>query len=88
MPWVSATTPEDRGAGDSLHGDDGAKVVPLEEHIHVTKAGLEQQFAVLQQLVGNEHVLERLALLGDLEIAIAAAAFEVIVELDELPIEQ
>src|SRR6185503_12192707 len=50
-----------------LRRDDRAKVVPLEEHVHVPESLLEKELLVLLETVRNQDVLERLSLLRDLE---------------------
>src|SRR5262245_11175572 len=72
----------------SLHRHDADEVVPFEKHLYLAEAGAEQQVAVLAEAIGDQHVLERLALLRDLELAVAAAALVCVVALDEEPVEQ
>ena len=71
----------------SLDRHDAAEVVPLEEHVHVAEAGLQQQFAVLQELVGDQDVLQCLALLRDLGFGVPIAPLEVLVVPDEQAVE-
>jgi hypothetical protein len=52
------------------------------------EAGAEQEVAVLLEPIRDQHVLERLALLGDLELAVAHAALERVIALDEETVEQ
>src|SRR6185436_13492755 len=72
----------------SFDRDDSAEVVPLEEHVDFAEAGIHQQLAVLEQLVRDQHVLQRLALLRDLGVAVALAPLEIVVVLDEQPVEE
>ena len=66
----------------SLDRHDAAEVVPLEDHMHVAEAGLQQQFAVLEQLVRNQDVLQGLALLRDLGLGVTITPLEVVLVLD------
>src|SRR6187455_1660355 len=70
-----------------LQGDQSGKVVPLEERVGLVEAVSLEQVDVLLDPVGNEHVLERLSLLGDLGVRVAIAALHLVVELDERPVQ-
>src|SRR5262245_45047259 len=72
----------------SLDGHHPAEVVPLEEDVDVPEAGSQQKLPVLEKLVRNEDVLERLAFLRDLGLAVAVATLQVVVVSDEQAIEE
>src|SRR5262245_1390827 len=81
-----------RGGGGttptSLDSNDSAEVVPLEENVHVLESDMSEQPFVLLEAVRDEHVFERLALLSDLEVAVALAALHLVIVVDEEPVER
>ena len=64
------------------------KLYHLKNTSTLRKPAPQQQLAVLLELIRHQHVLERLALLRDLELAVALAALEVVVVLDEEAVEE
>src|SRR5215468_6972191 len=71
------------GSRRSTHRQDAAEVVPLEEDLGMLEAGRAQHRTVLLQPIRDEHVLQGLALLRDLDLGVAVAALQVVVVLDE-----
>ena len=63
------------------------KLYHLKKTSHVLESAVPEQPLVLLEPVRNEHVLERLALLSDLQIAVSLAALHLVVVLDEEPVE-
>src|SRR4030095_2601179 len=78
---MRATTPA------SLDGNDAAEVVPLEKDIDLVETHAPEQSLVLFEAVRNEHVFERLPLLGDLHLAVPLPALHLIVVIDEEAVE-
>src|SRR5438093_2489404 len=72
----------------SPESEDAGKVVPLEENIYGAESNLPQHLFVLVQPIRHEHVLERFALLGDLDLAVAVSLLELVIVLNEEPIQQ
>ena len=66
--------------------DAASNVLSTVERIAETSA--PQELSDLVEPLRNQHVLERFALLADLEVAIAVAPLEIVVVLDGQPIER
>src|SRR5207237_5517879 len=66
--------------GSILDREIEREVVPAKHLLHGGEAGGVQQIDVLAILIGHEHVLERLALLGDLAIGVALRPFVTVIE--------
>src|SRR5688572_9639327 len=69
-----------------LDGDEAAEVVPLEEDIDVLETAATEQPDVLLEAIRNEDVLERLALLGDFDLAVTLPLLHCVVVVDEEPV--
>ncbi|MCY1239276.1 hypothetical protein D9M72_520640 [compost metagenome] len=80
-------TDRDHGPTFLLDRDDAAEIVPAEKHLDAAESCFLQELEVFLQTVGNEHVFECFALLGDLDIGVAVAALVVVVVLDEQAVE-
>jgi len=71
----------------SLDGHDAAEIVPAEKDLDTAEADLFQKLHVLFQTIGDEHIFKRFALLGDLDFGVAVSSLEVVIVLDEQPVE-
>jgi hypothetical protein len=70
-----------------FYGDDAAEVVPLEENVAERKPAAHEQLIVFFQPVWNQNVFKRFPFLGDFHLTIAVALFEIIIVLDEGPVD-
>src|SRR5262245_28128299 len=76
-----------RSARPSLDRNDAAEVVPLEEDVDVLESDMSEQPLVLLETVRDENVFQRLALLRDLHVAVTLATLQLVVMVDEEPVE-
>src|SRR5688572_32100002 len=88
ITWPMRAAADAGAAMVSLDSNDAAEVVPLEENVHVLESDMAEQPLVLLETVRDEDVFQRLALLSDFQIAVALAAFHLVVVVDEQPVER
>src|SRR5688572_13165919 len=88
ITWPMRAAADAGAAMVSLDSNDAAEVVPLEENVYVLESDMAEQPLVLLETVRDEDVFQRLALLRDFQVAVALAAFHLVIVVDEQPVER
>ena len=80
LAWHRSTNWQANYLDSRLNSDEPCEDIPFEEDLDRGESTLMQQANIFIQTIGNQDFFERLSFLGDLQLRISVAAFEIKVE--------